>query len=294
MRIPLPPLDPSLLQPLYVGDRMRQAGATCVRLLSPTLLVTCSLLGKKLHHVSFHMGQGEAKIITTHGTTGLQGEPVRSDLLDARKTPSGWEYVTANCKDGSVTLYPANQGMWGEGGSPLPLRVPHERADFVHGITFVPGSDLIAATALKNLLVVMDREGNLVQEVTVPFKPKDVCWVQDRIVVFSTEASPSPGPAPLQDGWIYVLDARSFATLGELRVPASQLDGCVATEDGLVYVADQGRDRVLTFALDGPGRSTLRLVGERGGYPMPHGVDVAYGLLAVACYGDDAVHVDDL
>jgi hypothetical protein len=89
--------------------------------------------------------------------------------------------------------------------------------------------------------------------------------------------------------------------VAELTIPDSHPDA-VVYRDGFAFINDQYNDAVHVISVklndlpegegegEGPA-AQMSLYQSIGGYHLPHGVDVAYGLLAVSNYGDNTVKI---
>jgi hypothetical protein len=87
------------------------------------------------------------------------------------------------------------------------------------------------------------------------------------------------------------------AQVAELTLPDSHPDA-VVHRNGFAYINDQYNDAVHVISVklndvpDGTDtEAEMSHYQSIGGYHMPHGVDVAYGLLAVTNYGDSTVKI---
>lgn len=97
------------------------------------------------------------------------------------------------------------------------------------------------------------------------------------------------------------LDGRESEELASAYLPGGHPDSMVY-RNGVLFVTDQLNDVVHVFSVDfhstveagNVGFVTMSLLPELSpitGFHMPHGVDVAHGMLAVASYGDNSVKV---
>ena len=83
--------------------------------------------------------------------------------------------------------------------------------------------------------------------------------------------------------------------LCEIEVTNSTCDSIVH-HNGLLYVSDQYNDVVNIFKLSmpSPGECSIEAHDSITGYHMPHGVDIAHGMIAVTNYGDNTVKIMEL
>ncbi len=288
MKISLPEPTNLTREPFFAGQRKRLSTATSVFLLSHQDLICCSLVDQRMFYAD--LSRADGVVVPLRTTTGLLGRHVCTDLIDARRIDNGeWEFVVSNCDDRSITFYasPHYRVM-----PPGPISVQDD-ADvrFVHGVRFVPNSEnvLVVSSCIGKILI-LDRAGKTVQSMKLPYRPKDVCWVNGKMIVVACDTNIGPKPQEQGDAFILVLDPDTLEVLAEHPFPLSQFDSCCAY-NGRIYVADQANDRVQVFRLEGDSIASIR---EYGDLPMAHGVHVAHNLLAVACYGDNAVHVRPL
>lgn len=87
----------------------------------------------------------------------------------------------------------------------------------------------------------------------------------------------------------------SHKVLCEIEVTNSTCDSIVH-HNGLLYVSDQYNDVVNIFKLVllAPGECRMEAFTSITGYHMPHGVDIAHGMIAVTNYGDNSVKIMEL
>jgi hypothetical protein len=272
-------------RPLYVGDRPRYATATSVRLLDEHTLVCSSLLARKIYLIRFDVESGSCTVVDDTSTV-FGGSPTETDLCDADDRGS---VVISNCEGGSMSLYRI-----------LGAKISHMRdlstslhGNYCHGARFC-GPDVVVATALREPRGAHFYDVQTMRRllyVRTERLPKDICFLpRNRAVLITTEGAPlsekseARGLSELQlieydlaGGTSRVIDRQLYA--------ARQLDSAVLYEDRL-YVVDSHGGRLLVVDAH-----TLRQVDQIGGYDFPHGVDARYGILAVACYGTNSIHV---
>lgn len=272
---------------LYVGDRPRYATATSVRLLDARTIVCCSLLARKIYLIRFDLAFGNYTVVDSADTI-YGGSSTETDLCDV---DGRGRVVTSNCEGGNMSLYRV-----------LGDKICHERdlstglsGNFCHGARFC-GPDVIVATELRDPRGVHFYDIQTMRKllyVETPRFPKDVCFLPGgRAVLVTTDGSPTSerrgaGACNASELQLveYDLVRGTSAVVDRQPCAAHQLDS-VASYEGRLYVIDSHGGRVLV--LDG---RTLRQVYQIDGYDFPHGVDARHGVLAVACYGTNSVHV---
>ena len=275
-------------RPLYVGDRARYATATAVRFLDPCTIVCCSLLAHKIYLIRFDLARGSHEVLGCSETTHA-GSPVETDLCDA--DASGL-IVTSNCDGGSMSLYRR-----------IGDEVRHERdlatglaGNYCHGARFC-GPDVVAATALRAPRGVHFFDLSTMRKllyIETAGLAKDVCFLPgDRAAIVTTDGAPSAERSSDRHASEILLVELDIGRgkhrlLNRQSYDAGQLDSVAAYGDRL-FAVDSPGGRVLVVDA-----RTLRQVDQVDGYDFPHGVDVNHGLMAVACYGTNAVHVRSL
>jgi hypothetical protein len=271
--------------PLYVGDRPRYATATSVRLLDEHTLVCSSLLAHKIYLIRFDVGSGSYTVVDETSTL-CGGSPTETDLCDADDRGN---VVTSNCEGGGMSLYRV---------SGTKIRYMRDLAtdlhgNYCHGARFC-GPDVVVATALRDPRGAHFYEMQTMRKllyVRTERLPKDICFLPgNRAVLITTEGAPlseKSDACGLSEFQLIEYDlARETSRVIDRQMCASrQLDSAALYEDRL-YVVDSHGGRVLVVDA-----CTLRQVDQIDGYDFPHGVDVRYGILAVACYGTNSIHV---
>lgn len=272
---------------LYVGGRPRYATATSVRLLDARTVVCCSLLARKIYLIRFDLGFGSYTVVDSADTV-YGGCPTETDLCDS---DGRGRVVTSNCEGGNMSLY----RVVGD-------KIYHERdlctdlpGNFCHGVRFCGrGADVVVATVLRDPRGVHFYDVQTMRKLlyvgTARF-PKDVCFLPgSRALLVTTDGSPTPERSDADNAselqlLEYDLERGTSVVVDQQPCAARQLDS-VASYEGRLYVVDSHGGRVLVVDA-----RTLRQVDQIDGYDFPHGVDARYGVLAVACYGTNSVHV---
>ena len=271
---------------LYVGARPRYATATSVRLLDAHTLICCSLLARKIYLIRFDLASKSFSVLDSADTV-YDGSTTQTDLCDIDGLG---RVVTSNCEDGNMSLYRI------EGD-----KIRHERdlatgltGNFCHGARFC-GPDKVVATALREPC----RGAHFYEVSTLrkllyvrtPRLAKDLCFLPDgRAVLATTDSAPSSAASSggaASELLVARVDLKrgTYDVTGRQTYDVGQIDSVVYYGAHL-YVSDSHGGRVLVVD-----PSTLRVVEEVGGYDFPHGVDVNYGVLAVACYGTNTIHL---
>lgn len=275
-------------RPLHVGDRPRYATATSVRFLDARTLVCCSLLARKIYLIRFDLAFGSHTVIDCADTV-YGGNSTETDLCD---TDNSGRVITSNCEGGNMSLY----RVVGD-------KIYHERdlctdlpGNFCHGARFC-GAGVVVATELRSPRGVHFYDAltmrRLLYVETERF-PKDVCFLSgSRALLITTDGSPTPEKAG--SGGVselvlveYDLARGTSAVIARQLSDAHQLDSA-ASYGGRLYVVDSHGGRILVMDA-----RTLRLIDQLMGYDFPHGVDARHGVLAVACYGTNSIHVRPL
>ncbi len=275
-------------QPLYVGDRARYATATSVRFVDPETIVCGALLARKIYLARFDLSRGSSEVLSCANTT-YAGCTTETDLCD---TDGRGHIVTSNCELGSLSLY-RREGDAIRFVRDLPTGLV---GNFCHGVRFC-GADVVVATALR------DPRGAHFFDVRTMRKllyvktdrlPKDVGFLPDgRAVLATTDGAPLPTSSRdrrVSEILIVEFDlGRGTHRLSARQTyDAGQLDSIAVRGDRL-YAVDSAGGRVLVIDA-----VTLRQIDQFDGYDFPHGVDVNHGVLAVACYGTNAIHLRSL
>jgi len=283
MRIQLEDLRQPDWQPLHVGDRERYATATSVAILDPRTIVCCSLLARKMYLIRLDLGAETCQVIDRADTT-FEGASTETDLCTARDGL----IVTSNCKSASMSLY----RVVGD-------RIRHVRdlstgiPNYCHGARLLSDRVVVAAMINDPLGAYFFDLGSMRQVMRVGTErlPKDVLFLSStRAVVIATSSQPQSerSDAPRESEVMIVdfdLDQGTHRVVARRSYGTGQFDS-VSAGGGRLFIADSYRGSILVVSAD-----TLDQVDEVDGYPFPHGVDVGHGMMAVACYGDNSVHV---
>ncbi len=288
LQISLPDLRRPDWQALYVGDRARYATVGSVRLVDARTLVCCSLLARKIYLVRFDLAAGSHSVLDSADTV-YAGSPTQTDLCDVNGRGS---VVTSNCEGGNMSLYRI-VGDTIRYDRDLLTGLP---GNFCHGARFC-GPNVVVATALRDprgahFFDVRTMEKRLY--VRTDRLAKDICFLPgNRAALITTDGAPLPqASSEVRISEIVAVEfdlARgTHIVVGRQTYAAGQLDSAAVYGDRL-YAVDSHGGRVLVIDA-----RTLRQLDQIGGYDFPHGVDVNYGLMVVACYGTNAIHVKAL
>lgn len=287
--------------PLLQGERPCYVTVTSVRLLDAHTIVCCSLQARKIYLIRFDLGFCHYTVIDSADTVygGSPTEIWRCDI-DGRGnvvTSNGAEDGTGS--DGGC----GNLSLYRVVGD----KICHDRDLFTdlvrnacHGIRFCGSSGVVAATSSaprglhffdvqtmrKQLYVATDRF------------PQDVCFLPGRRAILAVTDEVTlpmrlptrfpgsvPDRAPELQLLEYDLAEHTGRVIDSQPCAARQLDS-VAHYEGRLYVVDSLGGRVLVVDA-----RTLRQVDQINGYDLPYGVDARHGILAVACFGTNAIHV---
>jgi hypothetical protein len=166
------------------------------------------------------------------------------------------------------------------------------RDNFCHGARF-HGPDVAVATTHReprgaHFFDVHTMEKLL--HVETEHLAKDICFLPNGRAIVVTTA----GAATMEPGARYVsglvlveldLKRRRYEVVKKQTYPFGQFDTAVVHEDHL-FVVDSGRGCVLAIDVD-----TLKQVGHIDGYNFPHGIDINYGMMAIASYGTNSIDI---
>lgn len=278
--IPLEDLRQPQWRALYVSDRPRYATVGAVRFLDACTLVCSSLLGQKIYLVRFDLEGGRYEILD-HAAT-----PTQTDLCD---TDGHGHVVTSNCEAASMSLYRrVNDKIHFERA--LATDLP---GNYCHGARFY-GPDVVVATTLRDPLGAHFFDGKTMQKllyIKTDHSAKDICFLPNgRAALITVAGSPTQQPGNLYRSEILLVEidlVRGIYKVLDKKQARStgQLDSIIAHDDQL-FIVDSYRGCVLV--LDA---RTLEQVDQIDGYDFPHGIDINYGMMAIACYGTNAIHV---
>lgn len=289
VRIPLEDLSQPDWTPLYVGDRARYATATSVRILDSRTLVCASLLGRRMYLIDFDLESARYEVLDSVPSM-FRGQTTETDLCDVSRRWGSPEdktiVVTSNCKLSSLSFYQIADDRI----TYLPQQdLQAHQPSYCHGARFF-NLNVVAATLINDPLGVYfyDVESHAqTHYVPTDHLPKDVCFPAPGVAAIITTSS-NPQTYTTQPGRtceIVVVDLPSGQVLRRQSYGSGQFDS-VSEHDGKLYVADSYRDQVLVVDAQ-----SLAQVDQIDGLEFPHGVDVYQGMIAVTCYGDNAVHV---
>jgi hypothetical protein len=288
LQIPLEDLQEPQWQALYVGDRPRYATAGSVRFVDARTLVCCSLLARKIYLIRFDL-RGRSFEVLDRADTTYAGIATETDLCDV---DGRGHVVTSNCEGAAMSLY----RLVGDKicfTRDLPTDLP---GNFCHGVRFC-GPDVVVATALRDPrgahffdLKTMRR----LLYIKTDRLPKDICFLPGgRAILITTEGAPLPEKSRarrVSENLLVKFDLvrGTWDLVARQTYDAGQLDSAVVRDDRLFAVDSHG-GRILIIDT-----RTLQQVGQIGGFDFPHGVDVNYGMMAIACYGTNSIHVRPL
>jgi len=289
--IALPDLTGRGLRPVYLERRSRYATVTSVKLLDPETLVCASFLERKLYLLHFDSTQRTSRILDEIATTH-RGIPVETDLLDV--DPTGETLVVSNFHHGAFTQFRR------EGD-----RLAYVRdLDFdlagskVHGVKFLDGRILAGTIGSRPTGVrFFDLQcAKPTVHIDLPLKTQDVSFLSEReMVVLAVHGAPT---RQRQTSYASELVRVRFdLATGEFEIGSQRVfedthfDASVIHQ-GRLWLTDQRNDCVVLFDPE-----SLDEIDRIAGYDFPHGIDVAFGWLAVTNYGANTIDVrklDDL
>jgi hypothetical protein len=273
----------------WVDGRQRLATCTSVRVIGEHRLVCASLVGQALYLVEFDASHGHRvldRIDTICGDTA-----VCTDLLDF----DGNDLVaTSNCEDSSVSFYRIDGDRLRHLSD---LRIDGAHRGFCHGVTFVPGTDLVSVaiqSGAESFQLWSRSSGAHVASVADPgWMPKDSAFVAGNrmLALYSQTAKPQSGTVIRCSKLALIEFSADYQTprkTAEWFPDTGHLD-CISQAAGDVFVSDQGRNQVHRFHFDGE----LRPIESLDGFNFPHGVhyDAPRGRVAVSNYGSNSVEL---
>lgn len=268
---------------LVIKNRKRPASATSVKFLDPNTLVCCSFLGRTLYLIHLDHEAATSRVLDSVETTYM-GADTETDLCHANEFG---QIVTSNFYKGTFTRY---QRLGENLATTEDLGFKVE--GFVHGIKYYT-SDILVATATTKKTGVYFFDQNTCQQllfIPVPTKTQDVCFLsKERMVVLTTHGAPKRKDQPgyHSDLLLYEFDLskRSYQLLRAASYSDCHFD-CAVVHDGQIFLTDQVNDRVKIFD-----REDLQQTGEIRGFSFPHGLDIAFGLMAVTNYGTNDIDI---
>lgn len=258
-----------------------------MRFVDARTLVCCSLLGRMMYLIRFDLGAGRYDVLDRMETV-YGGHSTETDLCD---TDGRGHVVTSNCEGSSMSLY-----RLVDDEIHYVRDLPMEPGNFCHGARFC-GPDVVAATVFRAPRGAHFYDVRTMRELLyVPTNrlPKDICFLSDgRAALITTEGvAESAKFATRRTSEIVVVEfdlARgTHVVVGRQTYDAGQLDAAIENE-GTLYAVDTQDGRVLIIDA-----ATLCQVGQIDGLDFPHGIDIKYGMMAIACYGTNAIHVRSL
>lgn len=258
----------------------RPARGISVRLLDSHTVVCCSLLSRKICLIRFDLGFCQYTVIDRVNPV-WGGDPLKTALCDI---DGRGHVIASNGADGNMGLYCVAGG-----------KLCHDRDLSVFPGIFCPstrfcGSGAIAVAshgASRGLHFLDVSTMRTLLHVGTERFPQDVCFLPGhRAALVMTEGSPVLGRPDAEIQLLeYDLGQQTCVVID--RQPCAALEpSSVAFYEGRLYVVDSHGGRVLVLEA-----RTLRQVDQLDGYEVPQGVDARYGILAVACYGTDSIHV---
>lgn len=282
--IELPDLTGRALRPVYLDRRGRYATATSVKLLDPETLVCASFLEKKLYLVRFDRKRRAAAILDEIATTD-RGVPVETDLADV--DPSRTQIVLSNFHHGSF-------GHYRRVGDRLEhVQDLHSGLDCkVHGVKFLSNEVVVGTLSSEpgGVQFFSLAEGRPTLRVDVPRKSQDVEFLgPHEMLVFAVHGAPRrerQRPYATDVARVRFDLERGTSSIVETRTwPDKHIDAC-ARHGGRLFLTDQRNDCVEVVD-----PATLEIVQTIGGFDFPHGIDIAFDLLAVSNYGSNTVEL---
>jgi hypothetical protein len=283
LQIPLEDLSRPEWRPLYVSDRPRYATVGAVRFLDVRTIVCSSLLGQKICLIRFDLAGGHYEILDRADTA------TQTDLCD---TDGRGLVIVSTCEAAGMSLYRRVDDkihFERDLGADLP-------GNYCHGARFC-GPDVVVATTLRDPLGAHFFDAKTMRKllhVKTDHSAKDICFLpHGRAALITVAGSPTTKPGESYRSEILLveidLSRGRYKILEKKQSHASgQLDSIVAHDDRL-FVVDSYRGCVLV--LDA---STLEQVDQINGYDFPHGIDINHGMMAIACYGTNSIHVSSL
>jgi hypothetical protein len=129
--------------------------------------------------------------------------------------------------------------------------------------------------------------------VETPAPAKDVCFLSDsRFIVLVTDGSPDRHVQEVYSSSALLIDfdlrAGSYEIVRRATYPGAQIDAGVVRA-GCLYAVDSYRGTIIESDA-----GTLETIRETGGYNLPHGIDIGYGMMAVTSYGDNSIDIGKL
>lgn len=287
--IPLPWVNRTDHREMYfAGNRARYSGCTSVRFVDDNRVVAASLLGQEMHLIRLDLIGGIGEIVSTLRTTDGERD-VSVDLIDF---DGGTQLVTANCEHSSVSMYrvEGNELSFVDaqlaGGSDMA---------YCHGTAFVPSQLGAIASALTTgvpRVEFLTGQGPAIAPfINDGWRPKSVAFIGSLMVVGSVRHNNAVVPRSVNFAQLALveLDAGGAHRVLDVVEYEGSVDGCYA-RGSVVYLANQTQDSVVVFEVVA-GR--LHRQADIEGFSLPHDVAVSPDgrWLAVASYGDNAVHV---
>ena len=283
LHIPLPDVRRDDWEPRPVGGRQCYPTATSVRFIDASTIVCCSQLARRIYLIRFdldarrHEILDEADTVFAGGTTG-------TDLCDI----DGFGHVvTSNCGTGGMSLY-----LCRDDRITFVRDLPTGNTRSCRGAAFLdrntvvgvfdrgrPGVGFFNVDSMMRLL-----------HVETPAPAKDVCFLSDRrCIVLVADGSPDRHAQERYSSSALLVDfdlrAGSYEIVRQATYPGGQIDAGVVRA-GRLYAVDSNRG---TFIESDAG--TLETIRETGGYNVPHGIDIGYGMMAVTSYGDNSIDI---
>jgi hypothetical protein len=288
LRIKLDDLPASDSTPYYVGDRVRLAGATSVKILDHETLACMSLLGRKIYLIRFDLDHETHRLLDVMDTV-FDGQPVYSDLCDS--DPAGVNVIATNFYLGTFSHYR-------RAGERLAFvrDLPFKLDSFVHGVKFFRPR-IIAGTATKGGptgVHFFDLDTlQAVLHVATTVKTQDVCFLSDRqLVIVAAHGSPTATPRTMYNSEAQLIDFNfeqgTFGVAARAVYEDAHFD-CAVVHDGKVFVTDQFNNCIKV--LDS---LTLEVIDEMGGFDFPHGIDIKYNMIGVSNYGSNCIDLRPL
>lgn len=271
---------------LFVANRERLATATGVIFIDTSRMIAMHLVGQSMHLLEYDSNDFSSKQIDCIDTV-FNGEPTISDLLDF----DGSETVLAsNFRACSGTLYKVNGNKLVHFRDlPLP-----EGSGRCHGARFYDQRTACLTTDANKLFFIDVSSAEVVTEIDTPFYIKDLCFVDDQIVVaaFALGAPNHQEASSYASGLLYLSlnVARSeLIVIDTIFLRPCAFDAiCIDKNTGRLYVTDQFGDRLIVAEVRD---KKLAIVGEIGGFNFPHGIGIDGNTMAVTNYGDSTVSI---
>lgn len=304
--------DAARLQPYYIRGRPRFATCSGVAWFPGPYLAEVNLYGSHLRIYRIYpenvAGDAAARLELLHEVAGAFGYSE-----DVAVSPDGAWLAVTRALDGRnlVTLYPVDPATMAPGDG---IDIAEDPGPF-HGICFSPDGRHLSFTNIgmpgyvdvMALLPAGAERACRVENTHLPLRPKGISFSHDgRFAAISTaqNATPQPGADSVFgalsihrfDGDRGAIAAEPLAMLRQDRLEYCEMCTFLPSVSDRTYrvlVAMQGDDSVFAYDFDAGDRAVTHAGVFATGTPFPHGIRASADgrLVAVACYGDDAIRI---